>query len=62
MFADGDALEIRVNCRATAGSLEEDVPYALAVTLEIAPGIGIPIYDEIALRIKQPVKIKPDRR
>ncbi len=28
-FADGDSLEIRVNCRADAGAPEAPVPYAL---------------------------------
>ena len=54
VFVDGDALEIRVSCRAAAGSLEERVPYALAVTLEVAEGIGVPIYDEIASAFGRP--------
>jgi hypothetical protein len=62
LFTDGDALEIRVSCRETAGSLEEGVPYALAVTLEIAEEIGIPIYDEIAQRIRAGIKITPGRQ
>lgn len=61
VFADGDALEIRVSCRAAAGALEEGVPYALAVTLEVASEIGIPIYDEIAQRVRQVIQIKPPR-
>lgn len=62
LFTDGDALEIRVSCRAVAGSLDEGVPYALAITLEVAEEIGVPIYDEIAQRIRAGIKIKPSRR
>jgi hypothetical protein len=58
-FADGDALAITVNCRADAGSLPEDVPYALVVTLEIAPEIRLPIYDEVAARVRARVPVQP---
>jgi hypothetical protein len=51
-FVDGDGLAIRVNCRAEAGSLEVGVPYALAVTLEVGEQVGVPIYDEIRLRVQ----------
>lgn len=50
-FVDGDACEIQVSCRADAGALEDEVPYALAVTLEVAPELGIPIYEEIRARV-----------
>ena len=50
-FVDGDSLEIRVNCRADAGALEDAVPYALAATLEVAAELDLDIYSEIRLRI-----------
>jgi hypothetical protein len=50
-FADGDALEIQVNCRGDAGPVADRVPYALAVTLEVAEDIEIDIYDEIRVRV-----------
>jgi hypothetical protein len=34
-LAEGQPLRVRVNCMADAGSLEEAVPYALALTLEV---------------------------
>lgn len=57
VFLDGDAIAIDVNCRADAGALEAQVPYALAVTLEVGDGVKIPIYEEVKtrLRIKVPV-------
>ena len=33
------------------GTLEDEIPYALAITLEVAEDIGIEIYDEICLRV-----------
>jgi len=50
-FVDGDNLEIQVNCTSDAGALEDDVPYALAASLEVSPTMGIPIYDEVRVRI-----------
>ena len=51
VFVDGDCLQIQVSCRPDAGALEEDVPYALLTTLEVAEEIGVPIYDEIRVRV-----------
>jgi hypothetical protein len=50
-FVDGDSLEILVSCRADAGSLEDAVPYALVVTVEVAPEIDINIYNEVRVRV-----------
>ena len=51
-FIDGDNLEIEVSCRADAGVLEESVPYALAVTIEVAEEIGVDIYNEVKARVQ----------
>jgi hypothetical protein len=59
VFLDGANLEIPVSCRADAGTLEEAVPYALVITLEVAEEIGIPIYDEIRVRIHERVRVVP---
>lgn len=56
-FVDGDDVEIHVSCRADAGALEEEVPYALAVTLEIAPELGIDIYQEVRTRVHARVQV-----
>ena len=57
VFVDGDNLEIQVSCRADAGALEEQVPYALVTTLEVAEEIGVLIYDEIRLRIQERIRV-----
>jgi hypothetical protein len=51
-FVDGASIRIKVNCRADAGRLEEEIPYAIAVTLEAAEELRIPVYEEIAERIE----------
>ena len=56
-FQDGETIAIKVNCRADAGDIPEPIRYALAVTLEVAEGIDIPIYQEVRdrLRIRVPI-------
>lgn len=48
-FQDGDAIVIKVNCRADAGDIPESIRYGLAVTLEIAEDIAI--YQEVRERL-----------
>lgn len=54
-----DDLEIKVNCKEDAAGLVEKIPYGLAVTLEVAEGTAIPIYNEVQTRIRPRVPIKP---
>jgi hypothetical protein len=58
-FVDGDRFECKVNCAADAGDLAGSVPFALCVTLEVAPGVGILIYQEIRDRIVPQIPIQP---
>ena len=47
-FVDGANLEVQVNCRADAGALEEEVPYALVSTIEVTSDLWVSnIYDEV---------------
>ncbi len=57
VFVDGDKLLIKVNCREAAKPLTQSVPYGLAVSLEVAEGIEIPIYNEILTRIRTVIRI-----
>lgn len=52
-------LEIPVSCVADAGPLDERVPYAMAVTLEVAPGVNTKIYDEVRARVAPRVAVRP---
>ena len=56
-FEDGDNIAIRVICKMDAEKLLQPIPYALSVTLEVAEGIGIEIYEEVRSRIFVPVQI-----
>ncbi|HUT32865.1 MAG TPA: S8 family peptidase [Planctomycetota bacterium] len=61
-FTDGESIGIQVNCKAGAGTLEQSVPYALAVSLEVGEEIAIPIYDEVRVRIQAArVRVQPDQ-
>ncbi len=55
-FQDGDVIQIPVVCREDAGNLDEEVFYGLAVTLETAEGVDLPIYEEIKDRIRIPIQ------
>lgn len=57
-FQDGDALTISVVCRDDAGNLDETVNYGLAVTLEVAEGVEISVYEEIKERISIAVSVE----
>lgn len=58
-FIDGDTLLFKVNCAEDAGKLLFPVRFALCVTLEVAPGINLPIYQEVRDRIRPQVRINP---
>jgi hypothetical protein len=51
-FIDGDVALIKVNCRAVAGDIPDPIPYALAVTIEVAEELTLPIYTEIRDRLR----------
>lgn len=51
VYVEGTDLEIQVSCCADAGKLEEDIPYSLVTTLEVAEDVGVSIYDEVRVAI-----------
>jgi hypothetical protein len=57
-FADGDVLAIKVNCRQEASKIDSPVPYGLAVSLEVAEGLDIAVYEEVRQRIIVPVQVR----
>ncbi|MGE4157856.1 MAG: S8 family peptidase [Planctomycetota bacterium] len=57
-ITDGDAITIKVNCRKDAGKIQSPIPYGLVVSLEVAEGIDIAIYDEIRTRIVSAIEIR----
>jgi len=58
VFQDGDDIRLQVICKKDATEkLDDAIPYGLAVTLEVAEGVDIPIYQQIRARIKPQVAV-----
>lgn len=57
VFSDGDTLVIKVNCKKDASEFEGNIPYGLAVSLEVAEGTGVSIYNEIRTKIPTMVRV-----
>lgn len=55
VFIDDGHLLLRLTCRAAAGNFTASVPYALAVSMEVGAEAGIPVYDQVRVRLAQPV-------
>ena len=56
MFVDEGYILLRVSCRAAAGTLADPIPYALAVSFEVAIATGIPVYEQVRARLGVPVR------
>jgi subtilisin family serine protease len=59
-FGEDGEVVVKVNCRPHAGSLDAPIPYALLVSLEVAPGTGIPVYQEVRARLRARVAVRPE--
>jgi hypothetical protein len=55
----GATLDVPVSCIADAGPFEEPISYALAVSLEVATGVKVHVYDEVRERIATRVVVRP---
>jgi hypothetical protein len=56
VFVDDGYVLLRVSCRATAGNLTEEIPYALAVSFEVGVSAGIAVYDQVRTRLATQVR------
>ncbi len=57
-YQDGDSILLHVACKKDAtASLDDAIPYGLAVTLEVAEGIQIPIYEQLRTRLRPQVAV-----
>jgi len=45
-------LNVAVTCSEDAGPLTAPVPYALAISVEVAPGTSVQVYQGIAARLR----------
>ena len=59
VYVQDENLEIQVSCRAGAGTLEAEVPYALAITLEVAEALDVNIYDEVRTAVHA-IQVRPE--
>ena len=59
-ISDDDFLRIKVNCRKDARKISSSISYGLIVSLEVAEGVDLPIYNEIRTRIAPAVEIRAD--
>ena len=61
-FQDGDEMIVKVNCRNDAGDILQPVRFGLAVTLEVAEGllVPIPVYEQVRERIAVRVQAAAD--
>ncbi len=59
-FSSEDGVGIHVNCREDAGGLNGATPYAIADTLETAPRLQLPNYEQIREKVHVPVRIAPE--
>ena len=58
-YQTGEAIQIKINCRADAGIIDDPIPYGLAVTLEVAEDMNVPIYQEVRdqLSVRVPAQV-----
>lgn len=56
----GQSMVVRVNCLADAGRLDRAVKFALCVSLEVAEGVPLPIYQQVRARITSRVTVSPE--
>ncbi|MCX8500153.1 MAG: S8 family peptidase [Alphaproteobacteria bacterium] len=57
-YQDGASILLQVACKKDAtASLDDAIPYGLAVTLEVAEGIQIPIYEQLRTRLRPQVAV-----
>lgn len=55
-----DTITIKVTCDKDASNITEEVDYALMVTLEVAPGTQLPIYQQVREKITQQIPVRVD--
>lgn len=56
-IGDSDNIVIKVTCDKDASNITEEIPFAIMVSLEVAPGINLPIYEEVCSKIASRVPV-----
>ena len=47
-----------MNCREDAGKIQSPIAYGLVVSLEVAEGVDIAVYNEVRTRISPAIQIQ----
>lgn len=50
------SIQVQVSCSADAGDLKRFVSYGLAISIEAAPELNLPIYQQVSARVRQKVR------
>lgn len=62
-IGEDEIISIPVTCFEDAGTVDplpgDGVPYALAVTVEVAPETPLPIYEEVRSRLQSSLRVEP---
>jgi hypothetical protein len=56
-FGEDEVMVVKVNCRSDANPIVGDIRYGLAISIEVAEALNIPVYNEVAIRIRPPVPV-----
>ena len=56
-FVDNGNLIFNVECKATAGELDTEIPYAVAVSIEVGQDVAVSVYQEIVTRLRAAVRV-----
>ena len=57
-FVDDGYLVLDVTCSPTAGQLDDAVPYAVAVSLEVGADIAVPVYQRVRERLREIIRLR----
>ena len=58
-FTDNGNLLLNVSCKATAGEMDADITYGVAISIEVGQDIPVPVYEEIRTRLRAAVRVAP---
>jgi hypothetical protein len=48
---------MNVSCKAAAGELDADIPYGIAVSIEVGQDINVSVYEEVRARLRTGVRV-----
>jgi hypothetical protein len=56
-FTDNGDLLLNVSCNATAGEMDADIMYGVAISVEVGQEVAVPVYEEIRTRLRAAVRV-----